>query len=125
MFSYADLLLLVERAGVYPMECGWQVVIRADWVDSTPQQPHGPDYALIVQDERGNRIFGYDNSHAYDGAVAEDLWDHEHRVHQAGRRFPYEFTSAAELITRFFEALASHCTAQGVSSDFVVEDDHG
>ncbi len=124
MFKLADLLLLVERAGVYRMACGWQVVIRADRVDLTPQQPHGLNYAFILQDERGNRIFGYDNSHAYDCAAAEDPWDHEHRVGQTGQRFRYEFTSAAALITHFFDALADHCAAEGVSSDFIVEDDH-
>jgi hypothetical protein len=125
MFSYADLLLLVERAGVYRMECGWQVVIRADWVDPTPQQPHGLNYALILQDERGHRIFGYDNSHAYDGATVDDRWDHEHRVSQVGRRFRYDFASASELITQFFEALVSYCAVESVSSDFIMEDDHG
>lgn len=125
MFSYADILFLVERAGVYQMECGWQVVIRADFVDPTPQQPHGLDYALILQNERGHRIFGYDNTHAYDGAETDDRWDHEHRVGQVGQRFRHELTSFSELITRFFEVLVGHCVALGVSSDFIVEDDHG
>lgn len=125
MFSHADLLLLVERAGVYRMECGWQVVIRADWVDPTPQQPHELDYALILQDERGHRIFGYDNAHAYDGATVDDRWDHEHRVGRVGQRFRYEFASAGEMISQFFETLESYCAQKGVSSDFIVEDDHG
>lgn len=125
MFTHADVLLLVERARVYPMECGWQVVIRADLVDPTPQQPHGLDYAIILQDERGNRIFGYDNAHAYDGAGVDDRWDHEHRVGRVGQRFRYDFSSAAELITHFFDALERYCAGQGVSSEFTVEDDHG
>jgi hypothetical protein len=125
MFTHADLHLLVERAGVYRMQCGWQVVIRADLVDPTPQQPHGLDYALILQNDRGHRIFGYDNAHAYDGAAVEDRWDHEHRIGWIGQRFRYDFASTGELLTHFFERLMSYCSEQGISSDFVVEDDHG
>ena len=125
MFTHADLLLLVERAGVYRMECGWQVVIRADWVDPTPQQPHGLHYAIILQDNRGYRIFGYDNAHAYDGAAQEACWDHEHRVGRVGQRFRYDFVSAGDLISHFFEKLSDHCAARGVSSEFIVDDDHG
>jgi hypothetical protein len=125
MFKDADLQLLFDHAGVHIMECGWQVVIRADLVDPTPQQPHGLDYALILQDERGYRLFGYDNAHACDGADVEDRWDHEHRVGRVGQRFRYEFRSAAELITHFFEMLQRYCTTRGVSSDFIVEDDNG
>lgn len=124
MFKHADLQILVDHAGVHIMECGWQVVIRADLVDPTPQQPHGLDYALILQNERGYRIFGYDNAHAYDGAAVDDRWDHEHRTGRVGQRFQYEFSSAAELITHFFEALERYCAAQGVSSDFIVKDDN-
>jgi hypothetical protein len=125
MFGHIDLLLLIERTGVYRMECGWQVVIRADWVDPTPQQPHGLDYAIILQDERGYRIFGFDNAHAYDGAAEDDRWDHEHRVARPGQRFRYDFSSAGDLITHFFEKLDGHCAGQGVSSNFIMDDDHG
>ena len=125
MFTHADLLLLVDRAGVYQMPCGWQVVIRADLVDPTPQQPHGLDYAVMLQDERGYRIFGYDNAHAYDGAAVDDRWDHEHLVGQVGQHVRYQFVSAGMLLTDFFEALMSYCSQQGVSLEFVVEDDHG
>lgn len=124
MSNTADLHFLLERTGVYQMECGWQVVIRADLVDPTPQQPHGVSYAVILQDERGHRILGYDNAHAFDGAEPEDPWDHEHRVGRIGQRFRYEFASASVLLTHFFEALATQCLAQGVSSRFIVEDDH-
>ncbi len=87
MFGHRDLTNLIELAGVYRMENGWQVVIRADWVDEMPQQPHCMDYALILQDERGERIFGFDNTHAFDGAAIEDRWDHEHKAGRVGQRF--------------------------------------
>lgn len=125
MFKDSDLQILLDNVGVYIMECGWQVVIRADLVDRTPQQPHGLDYALILQDERGHRIFGYDNAHAYDGAPVDDCWDHEHRIGLVGQRFRYQFRSATGLMTLFFDTLQQYCTSRGVSSDFIVEDDNG
>lgn len=124
MFGYGDLLTLIDMAGVYRMENGWQVVIRAEWVDETPQQPHCMDYALILQDELGERIFGFDNSHAFDGAKEVDRWDHEHKSGRVGQRFCYDFVSASQLITEFFESLEEYCAARGVSSAFVVDDDH-
>lgn len=123
MFTHKDLAALVEMAGVLLMENGWQVVIRAEWVDSTEQQPHGLDYALILQDESGERIFGFDNSHAFDGASVEDCWDHEHKIGRVGQRFPYQFVSASQLITDFFEKLDAYCADRGVSSRFL-DDDH-
>ncbi len=124
MFHRADLINLIELAGVYGMANGWQVVIRADWVDQTPQQPHAIDYALILQDVRGHRIFGFDNSHAFDGASDDDCWDHEHRAGRAGQRFRYEFVSASQLISDFFEQLEAYCAARGVSSEFNVDTTH-
>ena len=119
MFGHSDLINLIEIAGVYQMENGWQVVIRADWVDETPQQPHGIDYAMILQDERGHRLFGFDNAHAFDGANEEERWDHEHRPGLTGQRFRYDFISASQSITNFFEKLEAYCAASGVSSDFM------
>ncbi|KDM65099.1 DUF6516 family protein [Acidiphilium sp. JA12-A1] len=124
MFGHGDLSNLIDLAGVYRMENGWQVVIRADWVDETPQQPHGIDYALILQDERGDRIFGFDNAHAFDGAQLEDHWDHEHRISRVGQRFRYDFVSSSQLITDFFEKLVNYCAACGVSSSFILDGDH-
>ncbi|HEV7434788.1 MAG TPA: DUF6516 family protein [Pseudorhizobium sp.] len=124
MFGHSDLSNLIELAGVYQMENGWQVVIRAEWVDQTDQQPHCLDYALILQDERGERIFGYDNAHAFDGAALEDRWDHEHKVGRTGQRYPYMSVSAAQLITDFFDKLVRHCEACGVSAEFIVDDEH-
>lgn len=121
MFGHNDLLNLIEQAGVYRMENGWQVVIRAEWADETPHQPHGVDYALILQDERGDRIFGFDNAHAFDGAQIEDRWDHEHKIGRTGQRFRYDFVSASHLISDFFDRLESHCAACGVSSRLILD----
>lgn len=122
MFSRTDLLNLIEMAGVLPMENGWQVVIRAEWVDETPQQPHGIDYALILQDERGERIFGFDNAHAFDGAEEADRWDHEHKAGRFGQCFCYDFVSASHLISDFFDKLEGYCAARGFLPEFVGDD---
>jgi hypothetical protein len=124
MFGHTDLINLTELAGILLMENGWQVVIRADWVDPTPQRPYGIDYALILQDERGRRIFGFDNAHAFDGAQEGDCWDHEHKANRAGQRFCYKFVSASQTITDFFVRVEAHCATHGVSADFIVDEDH-
>lgn len=123
MFLDSELWNLVDLAGVRGMASGLQVVIRADWIDRTDQQPQGLDYAIILQDEHGNRILGFDNSHAYDGASENDPWDHEHKVGRTGQRFRYDFKSASQLITDFFERLEAYCQSKGISSDFSLEDD--
>lgn len=124
MFGHDELSNLVDMAGVYRMESGWQVVIRADWVDETEQQPHGLSYALILQNERGERILGFDNSHGFDGADEQEPWDHEHKVDHVGQRFRYNFVSASQLISHFFDKFEDYCAAHGVSSAFIVEDNH-
>ncbi len=91
---------------------------------NTSQQPHGIDYALILQDEHGHRIFGFDNAHAFDNAQAEDCWDHEHKVGRVGQRFRYDFVSGSQLITDFFEMLNSYCTLHGVTANFISDDEH-
>lgn len=124
MYTQSDLRNLIEMAGVYPMENGWQVVIRCDWVDRTDQQPHAIDYAMILQDEYGDRLLGIDNAHKYDGALETEPWDHEHRAGRLGQRFAYKFVSAAQLITDFFELVESYCERQGVSSEFISDEDN-
>src|SRR6266436_3699820 len=102
MFGYRDLAILIEWAGSYPVTNGWQVVIRAEWVDMSVGRPHGLSYALILQDERGHRLLGFDNSHASDGAKEDEPFDHEHRANAVGRTFAYKFNSASLLLTDFF-----------------------
>ena len=93
MYGHGELSNLIEMAGVYRMEDGWQVVIRAHWCDATERQPHGIDYALILQNDRGERILGFDNAHGFDGADDLDPWDHEHQGGRVGQRFRYDFFS--------------------------------
>jgi hypothetical protein len=120
MFGDRDLEALVELAGTWSMPNGYQVVIRAEWVDESAGRPHGLSYALILQDENKERLLGFDNSHAPDGAVEGEPFDHEHRPNSVGRTFPYKFTSAGQLISDFFDRCEAYCVRSGV--EFEVED---
>ncbi len=119
MYGHADLRGLVEQVGIYRMTNGWQVVIRAEWVDMSPGRPQGLSYALILQDEQEQRLLGFDNSHAADGAQDGEPFDHEHRANAVGRTFPYRFTSASQLIADFFDRCSAYCERQGVEFSFV------
>lgn len=122
MFGYTDLEGLVEQAGVWSMPNGWQVVIRAEWVDVSAGRPHGLSYALILQDEKEERLLGFDNSHAPDGAEEGGPFDHEHRPNAVGRTFAYKFISAGQLITDFFDRCQDYCARRGINFEFDVED---
>jgi hypothetical protein len=118
MFGDRDLEGLVEQAGTWSMPNGWQVVIRAEWVDVSNGRPHGLSYALILQDENRERLLGFDNSHAPDGAGEGEPFDHEHRPNAAGRTFPYKFVSAGQLMSDFFGRCEAYCVRQGVNFEF-------
>jgi hypothetical protein len=122
MSDFLDLSSLIDLARTWPMSNGWQVMIRAEMRDATPGRPYGISYALILQDEGGQRLLGFDNSHGLDGASANEPFDHEHRAGVAGRAFSYKFTSAGQLVTDFFARCEAYCDEKGVKFEFVVED---
>src|SRR5437899_1680046 len=121
MYGDRDLAWLIDQAHVWRMPHGWQIVIRADWCDTTSGRPHGLSYALILHDENGERLLGFDNSHGFDGAGVDDPFDHEHRLGLVGQRFRYQFTSAARLFRDFLDQVERACTVNGVPFEF--EDD--
>jgi hypothetical protein len=118
MFGRRDFVWLIELARVWQMPHGWQVVIRAEWCDSTSGRPYGLSYALILQDEGGERLLGFDNSHGFDGAGDDDPFDHEHRLGLDGQRFRYQFTSPAGLVNDFFDRVKQACAAKGIPFEF-------
>lgn len=121
MFTNRDLRALVELAGTYKLTNGWRMVIRAEWVDVSPGRPHGLSYAAILEDDQGCRLLGIDNSHAYDGAKAEEPFDHEHHPSMPGRTIQYRFTTAAQLIGDFWDRCEAHCDRCGVDFAFIEE----
>src|SRR5262245_7373833 len=120
MYGHKDLSTLIDLAGTWSMSNGWQIMIRADWTDVSSGRPHGLSYALILQDQQGRRLLGFDNSHAYDGAAEDAPFDHEHRANAVGLTYAYKFTSASQLITDFVDRCGAFCAREGV--EFVVED---
>lgn len=109
---------LMDQERPWKMKNGWQAVFRAELVDVSPGRPHGWSYALILQDEEGRRLLGFDNSHAFDNAKDGDPFDHEHRFGRVGQRPQYLFVSPSQLVTDFFERIQKVCHAQGVPFEF-------
>jgi len=107
MSSHDDIIALVEMSGVRPMTGGFHVSIRAELWDVSPAKPLGLDYGLTLMDGNGDRVLGFDNKHAFDGASADTPWDHEHRAGVPGQTFEYRFTSVWQLISDFFERVES------------------
>lgn len=119
MFTPKECFWFLEQDGqCLKLTNGWQVVVRARKVDVHPGQPFGLDYAIILQDERGNRLWGFDNSHGFDGAP-DDAWDHEHPRNKVDKRIPYKFTSPSQLWTDAFGRIDAHCMSEGVEFEFV------
>ena len=123
MFGDTDLAAFIDMAGTLLIENGWRVIIRAEVVDRTEQQPHGLDYAIILQNEHGSRILGYDNAHSYDGAEEAAPWDHEHRAGNPGQAFRYDFSSAGQLVTDFFDKLDAYGQTHGIKLNFISDDE--
>jgi hypothetical protein len=123
MFGYGDLADLIDWAGVYSMTNGWQVIIRAEWTDVSSGRPHGLSYGLVLNDEKGRRLLGFDNSHAPDGAEDDQPFDHEHRAKDVARAVPYSFSSAARLKDDFFDRVKDHCAREGEPYEFLVKDE--
>jgi hypothetical protein len=118
MYGDRDLAWLIEQSAVWHMPHGWQVVIRAQWCDKTNGRPHAISYALVLNDEHGDRLLGFDNSHGFDGAGDDDPFDHEHRLGKVGQRFRYDFTSAADLLTDFLDRVEKACAVRNVAFEF-------
>jgi hypothetical protein len=72
-------------------------------------------------DDKGERVLGFDNSHAFDGAAPDDPFDHEHRDGLQGQRFAYTFTTAGALISDFWLQVEMACARRGIEFEF--EDD--
>lgn len=101
------------------MTNGWQVIIRAEWTDVSPECPHGVSYGLVLKDAEGNRLLGFDNSHLSDGDEDGQPFDHEHRAKDVARAVPYRFRSAALLKADFFLRIEEHCARKGQPYEFL------
>jgi hypothetical protein len=118
MFGDKELENLILFPEVLPMKCGWRIIKRASWVDTTPNRPHGLSYALILQNDKGERLLGFDNSHGFDGAQPNDPYDHEHKPNRLGQRFRYDFKAAGQLISDFMDRVGAYAASVGVRVEF-------
>ena len=94
MGSRLDWEWLADQVRPWRMRNGWRAVFRAELVDASTGRPHGWSYALILQDDQGLRLLGFDNSHAFDGAADDDPFDHEHPFRREGQRVRYQIGRA-------------------------------
>jgi hypothetical protein len=85
---------------------GYWATIRVFQVARDEGRPHGLQYSLTLHDEGGDRILGYDNSHAVDVATGPGkrsrrpkAFDH---IDRRGRRSSaYAFTTPFKLLEDF------------------------
>src|ERR1044072_1126157 len=72
----------------------------------TACNPHGIDYSVTPHDKYNRRTLGYDNAHGCSKPKRKKFgarkvtWDHKHKREQM---LPYEYESAAQLLTDFWE----------------------
>lgn len=103
-----DLDTLLDLHGeILVQEGGYWIKIEAWTVEPSEGIPHGIRYSLTLHDPKGKRILGYDNAHAIEppgkGFAGRRLeYDHVHR-HAKDKGVAYEFSSAGQLLTDFFE----------------------
>jgi hypothetical protein len=123
MVSERDIEALLDFAAQSPWRLpdgGW-VVVDVHRVDQTIQRPHGLRYGLVVQDAEKQRVFGFDNSHGFDGAADDEPFDHEHPLGRVERRLRYDFISASGLLTDFIDRCVAYCARQGMAFDLTPE----
>lgn len=89
---------LLDMVGVYASPDGWWVKTEARRVSATAERPFGVKYSLSLHDRSGKRILGYDNSHGIPDH-RRVRWDHKHL---RDRIRPYDYRSAAQLLTDFY-----------------------
>jgi hypothetical protein len=99
--------LLDLNGSIIHREDGCWMKFDAWQVEPTKDVPHGIRYALTLHNAKGDRLMGYDNSHAvkppkkFKYAGQRLAYDHKHR-HASDKGVPYEFKDAAELLNDFF-----------------------
>lgn len=99
--------LLDLHGEILVQEGGYWIKIEAWTAEVTEGTPQGIRYSLTLHDPKGKRILGYDNAHAIEppkkGFAGRRIeYDHKHR-HAKDKGVAYEFLSAGQLLTDFFE----------------------
>ena len=105
-----DLDALVNLNGQSFEENGYVVEFSAKYVEKTPGQPDGIDYALVFRPLGGDPIIKFDNAHPVkrqSGSFVKRSPDnyHWHRGENDPGR-PYEFVSCEKLLNDFEKEIA-------------------
>ena len=98
---------LLELDGeIFVLDGGYWAKIEAKQITATAKRPYGVRYSLTLHDEKGQRVIGYDNAHAfsqngYAGKGAKGVRAYDHR-HKGARNFVYKWHSAVQLLEDFW-----------------------
>jgi hypothetical protein len=118
--SDASLEMLLDLHGiVYRLDLGFWVKFKAYLVPPNEHIPHGVSYSLTLHDAGNHRIFGIDNVHAYAPknkrfGGRKTTWDHSHNRE---RVTPYEFESAGQLLSDFWQGVEEIISRLNTSGD--------
>ena len=112
-------LLDLDRQKVR-LESGYWWTVRAYRVEPSAGRPHGLGYSISLHDQNDDRVFGFDNAHGVDVGTGParksrrpKAYDHKHV--RGKESVPYTFTSPAQLIEDFFEAMNEYLEKEGLS----------
>ena len=102
--------LLMLDGEIFPMDNECWVKFEAKRVEVSKKIPHGVRYSLTLHDKRNQRVVGYDNAHSFKPrkgkyGAKKETWDHMHKKMET---FPYEFSSAVELIEDFWNSVEQY-----------------
>jgi len=108
--SLDDLLFLDGQVMVVDPAGGHWVKFVVRRVPTTQAKPHGLDYSLTLHAVNGERLVGFDNAHAIGGT---ETFDHSHRLRRVK---PYDYRSAADLLSDFWSEVDSVLKERGLTT---------
>lgn len=111
--SSLDTLLDLHGQVLVIDDSGYWVRFVVHQVPTTPDKPHGLDYALTLHAPDGSRLVGFDNAHQVSGrrAMSKSPKDHKHRLRTVR---PYDYTDAGALLAHFWNEVESVLREQGI-----------
>lgn len=106
MTDHGIRTLLDLHGQIIAQENGCWLKFEARQVPASPGLPHGISYSLTLHAPDGSRLMGYDNAHPVKAGKSRFsgrrlVFDHRHR-HAEDKGTPYQFQSASQLLTDFF-----------------------
>jgi hypothetical protein len=114
-----ELLLSLDGAA-YEMVPGVIVEFAVRRTATTPQRPHGINYALVLRPKEGGAAWvRFDNAHAVEQrgrGRRRVVYDHWHRTARDQSR-PYCFTTALQLLDDFWREVKRTLDEKGIPND--------